>query len=439
MKLPVLQGRDYADADSLLAAAAGQSALLVVPESWMGPVLSGLQGDQDVVSEGASPALIAHRLERLADALRIGHDRVTGLWARQPFVERLQAWPSAAAEPGSRPVRSVLIIDLDRFKAVNDQHGHGAGDEVLAELGERIRLSIPPWAFAARLGGEEVGIFAEVGYDAAMALARKLHGLVRERPFTARRLRVTASVGVATDGPSVDASALLGKADGAVYAAKAAGRDTIRHASDLEREAMEQQVDPAIQGFENMTRVIAERVADVLTRRGRQLFQQLQQQAEVDSLTGAFSRRYMDRRLAFEVGQYPAELLSATLIDIDHFGQVNKTYGWPAGDRVLAAVAARLASNLRESDWLARYGGEEFVVVLSDTRCADAVQVVERLRQCIDERSFDLEDGGTLHVTISAGVAARREGEDVARFTERLSQRLLRAKNSGRNCVVGED
>jgi diguanylate cyclase (GGDEF)-like protein len=200
---------------------------------------------------------------------------------------------------------------------------------------------------------------------------------------------------------------------------------------------MEQHVDPEIQGFENLTRVIADRVADVLARRGRRLFESVQAQADVDALTGLYSRRYLDRRLSFELGEgRPEGPLCAAMIDIDHFGVVNKTHGWPTGDKVLTGVAARLLDEVRTSDWAARYGGEELLVVLLDTAEPAAVAVIERVRERIGERPYTGAEGQPVGVTASAGVAQLHDGEDAEAFKQRLSRSLLAAKRGGRNRVV---
>ena len=427
----LLHSSEFPDLDALITAAGEAPALFVAPVDALDALLLRIAPNQDVVVDTASDALIAHRRQRLAHAERLGNDRLTGLMARQPFLRHLEDWPPPGVE---RPVRSLLVLDLDRFKAVNDRFGHLAGDQVLAEVGQRVREALPDGALGARIGGEEIAVVLEAGHEEAMDLARRLHGLVREKPLTDHRLQLTVSVAVATAGAGVDAQALLNQADGAVYAAKAAGRDRVVHASDVQREAIERDIDPAVQGFENMTRVIADRVADLLARRGRALFEELQEQAEIDALTGLYTRRYLDRRLAFEIeeGERP---FSAALVDIDHFGNVNKEHGWPSGDRVLAGVAARIVSCVRETDWVARYGGEEFLVVLPGAGLSEAHTVLERIRLRVGGRAIETTDAVPLRITVSAGVVELEPDESLSAFKERMSSQLLAAKRGGRNRV----
>ncbi len=427
----ILRGTEFSDLDTLLAAAGTDPTLFVVQAGQVAGLLPRLGANQDLILDDAPDGLLEHRRQRLEIAERMGDDRLTGLLARQPFLRHLESWPPPDE---ARPVRSLLVLDLDRFKAVNDRYGHLTGDLVLAEVGRRVKAALPEGGIGARIGGEEIAVLIEQGREPAMALAETLLMAVRGAPFTEHGLRITTSVAVATAGASVDAQTLLNMADGAVYAAKAAGRDRVAHASDVQREALEKDIDPAVHDFENMTRVIADRVADMLARRGRALFEDLQEKAEIDALTGLYTRRYLDRRLGFEVEEQRGQL-SAALVDIDHFGLVNKEHGWPSGDRILTAVAKRITSCVREGDWVARYGGEEFLVVLPGTGISEAHTVLERVRLRVGGRMIDTTEGVPVRVTVSAGVAELEPDESVSAFKERFSCKLLEAKRGGRNRI----
>lgn len=168
-----------------------------------------------------------------------------------------------------------------------------------------------------------------------------------------------------------------------------------------------------------------------------------------DGLTKVFNRRYLDRRLADEIaraGRF-GRPLSAALVDIDHFKQVNDTRGHQCGDRALAAVAAALRAGLRESDVLARYGGEEFCILLLETEPAAALATVERLRAAVAATPMEPADpdeepaegsvqSDPFTLTVSAGVAGLKPGEGPAALLERADAALYRAKREGRNRVV---
>jgi len=160
-----------------------------------------------------------------------------------------------------------------------------------------------------------------------------------------------------------------------------------------------------------------------------------------DGLTGAWNRKYLDERLrgevAFAIRHRTA--LAVVLLDIDHFKKVNDTYGHLVGDEVLKATAAVLRGALRTEDLLARYGGEEFVVVARGIDLRGSVQLAERLRVMAERKPVVLASG-TIARTISAGVATLEccgKEATVERLLSIADDRLYRAKESGRNRVVG--
>jgi diguanylate cyclase (GGDEF)-like protein len=164
-----------------------------------------------------------------------------------------------------------------------------------------------------------------------------------------------------------------------------------------------------------------------------------------DALTGVYNRRYMDRRLAEEIARArrQAYRLSCMYIDIDHFKQVNDTYGHQAGDDVLREVASRIKAELRMSDALGRFGGEEFVVLLIDADLDSAGTVAQRIRASVANQPFLLADGQGLAVTVSIGVAELDASERELAIEEAAQQlvaqadaALYQAKQQGRNRVV---
>jgi len=166
--------------------------------------------------------------EQLSRLARI--DTLTGLANRRSFNETLQQALARAARHGR--ALALAYLDVDHFKRINDSHGHGVGDEVLKEFGERLRACVRASDFPARLSGDEfVVILEEIGGGAeaehtVARIAAKIVAAMRA-PFDtgAGMLAVSASVGVALWRPGQNEDALLAAADGALYVAKANGRD----------------------------------------------------------------------------------------------------------------------------------------------------------------------------------------------------------------------
>ncbi len=160
--------------------------------------------------------------------------------------------------------------------------------------------------------------------------------------------------------------------------------------------------------------------------------------ATTDALTGIPNRRWlMDQGLNFLASFRDAEqVISAVLLDVDHFKQVNDTWGHAAGDEVLKGVAGILAREKRELDLLGRYGGEEFLMFLPDASEDDALVVCERIRAAVERGAFQV-DGTTVTVTISIGVCSLARGEvgSLEAMIRRADEALYAAKRAGRNRV----
>lgn len=167
--------------------------------------------------------------EALAKMTRLATtDDLTGLLNRRAFFEEAEGLRSLVLR--QEGVLSVVVVDIDHFKKVNDHHGHAAGDAVLKEVSRRLRAALRTTDRIGRIGGEEFAIALPfTGQDAAMQLMRHLRVRVSQHPVWVDGLAipVTFSGGVAElhgGGPVADA---VRRADQALYRAKAAGRDQI--------------------------------------------------------------------------------------------------------------------------------------------------------------------------------------------------------------------
>jgi diguanylate cyclase (GGDEF)-like protein len=163
-----------------------------------------------------------------------------------------------------------------------------------------------------------------------------------------------------------------------------------------------------------------------------ELFARLERLATADELTGLANRRRFfelaERDLAAARHDRP---LAAVMLDIDHFKQVNDTYGHPTGDDVIREVAARVAAELRVGDTIGRYGGEEFALLIHTTADTD---LPERLRTAVCSEPLPTRSG-PLAATISIGLTWHRSDDTITTLLARADQALYRAKHDGRNCV----
>jgi diguanylate cyclase (GGDEF)-like protein len=157
-----------------------------------------------------------------------------------------------------------------------------------------------------------------------------------------------------------------------------------------------------------------------------------------DELTGVFNRRYLMETIKNEKHrcERSGAVFSICILDVDHFKQVNDSYGHLVGDEVLQAIATAATGALRQTDYFGRYGGEEFALVLTATTVEGAFITAERVRTRIEALRFP-SVSAELAVTVSIGIADSRFNEETALTFKRADDALYKAKQNGRNrCII---
>ncbi len=166
--------------------------------------------------------------------------------------------------------------------------------------------------------------------------------------------------------------------------------------------------------------------------------EQLEQLAHLDPLTEVLNRRGLERALTEEQARArrSGEHVGAILIDGDDFKSVNDTFGHDRGDTVLHEIAERLRTTIRPSDRIGRLGGDEFLVLLPDTRHAEALEVAERLRRTIAHTPVALPADDVV-TTVSLAVVPVAHDDAIGEILQRAHEALATCKTSGKNTVVG--
>jgi diguanylate cyclase (GGDEF)-like protein len=173
----------------------------------------------------------ALRAALAASEMVAARDQLTGLWNRRAFDHRLQE--AVAHTTRHDGVFSLLLLDLDHFKNINDQYGHVTGDEVLKRFADVLHERLRQNDVDARWGGEEFVVLADgAGLEAAFALAEHIRNAVENADF-AGPARVTVSIGIAAYQQGETGDSLLARADDALYEAKRNGRNCVVAASGL--------------------------------------------------------------------------------------------------------------------------------------------------------------------------------------------------------------
>lgn len=410
-------------------------------------VLPLLEAWHDLAPATENADVIVWRLQRLIDFARRSAlglqavDTLTGLLNRNTFEQLLRRVANSLA-PGE--TGGLVCLDLDWFKDINDRLGHAAGDKVLKSVGRALQRTLGPGDLVGRLDGDEFACVLKrqdadsVRRDAerlltAIAACGKLEAL--GDPTIPR---LTASAGLSCFKAGVEVDQLRAEADQAMYQAKSAGRNRLEVYGAGDDSARDSGQDPSVKHFENVARVMAERMIGMITLKGRKLLDAANEKANICPLTGFGNIGFFNKQLPcdMQMARVHGRPLSLAFIDIDLFKSINTTYLWSTGNRVMQAFAQVARASVRSTDWIARYGGDEFVIVMPDTTLEGAAQVAERFRLAFAATTIESVDGRQFSATISSGVAQLPEGvESVEAFVTLASQALKVAKASGGNRV----
>lgn len=174
--------------------------------------------------------------------------------------------------------------------------------------------------------------------------------------------------------------------------------------------------------------------------------EELKQLALIDELTGIYNHRHIMGILDNEIARTKrikgkrrekttSELLSILMLDLDHFKNINDSFGHPAGNAVLMQFSKLLKEILRKTDFYGRYGGEEFLIILPGTAKRGASIIGGKLRKSCENLIVNYK-GEEVHFTFSGGIAELKPNDDAFSLIARADKRLYAAKNSGRNKIV---
>lgn len=333
-------------------------------------------------SEAEARLAQLERVRRDAETAAM-HDALTGMANRRYLARHLE--DIGAADEGPAEI-ALLLIDLDRFKAINDTLGHAAGDAVLREISDRLRAALVPGAFAARIGGDEfvIVLASDRVRDAADRLAdRVIEAARRPVPFDDQLCRLGASVGVAvTPRPEAQLDRLLSAADLALYRAKARGRSRTEHFS------------PAL----HLEMVEARRLGDDILR-GLEADEFLpHHQPVIDAASGAVAAveamarwAHPDRGLLSPSAFLTAAAEIGALAEIDRIVMrraLEDRAGWAAAGLVPPSLSVNVsAARLAEPDLAAEVAAAALppgALVFELGEAADAAVRDERVRWTLD-------------------------------------------------------
>jgi two-component system cell cycle response regulator len=403
----------------------------------------------DVMMPGMDGFEVCRRLK--ADPVT-AHIPVVLVTALDGTSDRLRGLEAGADDFLTKPVDELALIarvrSLARFKQVVD------------ELRRQVEASA---TLGLSTGGKPAALVDEGGRGRVL--------LIEDRQVSAERLTATLSSSHTVDLETVADEALFRAATGGydlvVLSSTLKDYDSLRVCSQLralertrdlpilllaeseDRARIVRGLDLGVNDYllrpvdrnELMARVRSQLRRKRYADRLRDIMQASLQMAVTDPLTGLHNRRYLESHLGGLIdtaadGDKPLALM---ILDIDHFKSVNDTFGHDVGDEVLKGFAERIKTVIRGVDVLCRLGGEEFIIVMPDTSLDIAGRVAERVRQAVGGALFPIDKGARqIPVTVSIGLAERRNGREADAMMKRADRALYRSKAAGRNRVSAD-
>jgi len=351
---------------------------------------------------------------RLATEQRAYTDELTGLANRQRLFEQLHGL-AADGRTGS-----LMLLDMDSFKQINDSFGHPAGDVVLRHAAERIVRVAPENALVARIGGDEfVVVLPDVEVSETVELVHKIRDGVAE-PVEAEGVAISTSVTIGVAVLGADVMGALRAADADMYIAKGRRGETAR---DIDLRTWRERAIALVQENESL----------------KQRNERLREESRTDEGTGLLNRRQLIEDLdALDARSRRARRPYAVVfLDLDRFGLLNHHLGDHRGDAALLEVARVLAAAQRQGEQVYRKGGEELVVLLPDADLDGGAVAAERFRHAVELAR--IPHGGheeSPFLTVSVGVAEGPiAGHSGRRALALAGLCMLDAKRHGRNRV----
>lgn len=322
-------------------------------------------------------------------------DTLTLLRNRGALDDCLDERIAAASERGEPS--SLLLLDIDHFKRINDAHGHLAGDAVLRAVAKALTDAAPKDAFVGRYGGEEFAIVLpnRTAFE-ARCIAEAIRSAVGQTStaIDEKRLRATASAGLAEVVPGDDRSAWIRRVDEGLYDAKARGRNI---GIWRRGEGMLPFADAGVEGEQG--------AAPAFDRRAQRT-SSTAELAGLDPVTGLSNRASFTadvKRRHAQLRRVPGQATLA-LLRIDGYDDMIAKRGFRAAEQALLFMSRALRVSVRDTDHIARYGRDMFAALLPEATPEDAEAVMSRIRAEI-ERPFATVEGLPLRITASFAAA----------------------------------
>jgi two-component system cell cycle response regulator len=290
----IMKSEEFATLSDFKSAylACEQPVLCLVRPVEVADVITWLRESDDIALAGEAETLTDWRLDRISKTFAKRLDPLTQVHRRGQLIRSLD--PICETAGPDQPV-SLILLDIDHFKLLNDRLGARVGDEILSNLGRLIQ-TLCQKTLVARTRGGEFGVIVEAEETVAKAIANSIRESV-DRDEWCKYPEITASFGVASVVESCLPSMVLTQADEALFAAKAHGRNRVVCFSEIASVSNRNEDELEVVSMENKARVLGERVTSFVAQRSNRIMQSLRREANTDGLTKLFNLRYLDKQL----------------------------------------------------------------------------------------------------------------------------------------------
>ena len=341
----------------------------------------------------------------------------------------------------------LAMIDLDRFKKINDTYGHQGGDEVLRGVGRVLRRTLRETDVVARYGGEEFAvIFSKTSIADAQQTAARIRKAVERAvfPFEKLNLQVTVSIGLSQTLTGTEVADVVKRADEGLYVSKSAGRNCVHwhdgqrilpigvHGELIDPDAVVPPA-PLAQPPEPVKPepVKPEAVKPVSPR---------PDPLPIDVPTELLNRTAFCQQVRSRVAEWNrgGPVFSLVLIEIDQCEETTRRYGSQARDMEMALLTRLVLATVREMDMVAHYSSSCIACLLPNARLPDAIRVAERIRETALHQAVPVAEG-SLKFTVSIGAIELSKRDDMVSLFRRAESALDAGHLHGGNCTYHHD
>jgi diguanylate cyclase len=345
---------------------------------------------------------------------------------------------------GAGQVFTLAMIDLDKFKRLNDTYGHQAGDEVLRGTGRVLRRVLRESDSISRYGGEEFAVIfnRNTNTEVRKALTRLRKAIAKtDFEFPGGKLQVTISIGAAQVAAGEDLPAIVERADASLYASKEAGRNSAHwHDGKTITRICDEEEQPAAAPAAAPAAIEAPAPATHATTVEQMMVEEPVCDTPAGDLPELLNRTAFCQHVRSRVAEWKrgGPQLTLVLVEIDQFDSLTHRYGAKFRDLLVTSLTRVVFAGIREMDMVARYSTSCLGFLLPKAELYDAMRVADRIRDEAAKVSLSIT-GSRVGYTVSVGLIEAGSADDMVALFRKAEMALDAGHQRGGNCLFHHD